>query len=293
MKTLRRNKFVWIILLSFHSINNYAQGIYMSVGSGYGFSAIPQQITYNGTEISTANNNSRSVNFTYGSYSNGINFNFTLGYNFSKQGYNFSKHFTTEIDVSYISGSSYQSTYNYINNVDSSSYTINYKAQGKMLRIIPSIKIYAEPSDFTPYLKTGLLIGFMGSLIINRDQTSYFINNNPIIDSRTIEYSKGLSLGLMAAIGTDYLISKQFSCYFELVFNAQNWAPEYSEITKYTLNGLDELSTLNISDKKTNYRSSYNSSTTYDKNQPFVTGKQYYPFSDWGFKLGLTYNFGK
>jgi len=276
------------------SINNYhAQGIYISAGGGYGFSAFPQKITSDINSYQTQNTYTQTINNTIGSFASGVNFNATIGYNFSK-------HISTEIGISYISGNSYTSNGSIISNYSYPYSTISgtNKFQASIWRITPAIKIYSEPSDITPYLKAGIVFGFGGVMIANEDETTVFTDslNNITTDaqSKTIKYTKGYSIGLMAALGVDYNLSNQFGIYCELTFTGQTWAPEHSEITKLTDNGKDQLPGQTIETTQYNYSNNPSSNLyQHDPNQPLEASKTYYPFSDWGINIGIKYNFGR
>lgn len=282
------------------SISNYhAQGIYILAGGGYGFSAFPEQIAFSYNSLQTINSHTQTSNEVIGSYASGINFNAAIGYNFSKQGYNFSKHIAVEIGVTYISGNTYEANGSWLTNISYPYNTYNYteKLNANMWRITPAIKIYTEPSVITPYLKAGVVLGIGGTLIVNNDDT--YINtdslNNSTTDvhSRTTKYTKGFSIGLMASLGADYNLNNQFGIYCELRFTGQTWAPEHSEITKMTYNGSDQLKGQTIASTQYNYSNNPSSNSNSDPNQPLQAFKTYYPFSDWGINIGIKYNFGR
>ncbi len=284
-------------LVGIHSISSNGQGLYISAGSGYGFSAFPQVINHSGTYYyDNFGNGSQIYDNIVGSYSSGINFNAAIGYNFSKQGYNFSKHIVAEIGVSYVSGKIYQVTdYLYFGNNYSGLIKTDFNLQGKMWRIVPTFKLYSEPSTITPYLKAGIVFGVGGIIIMDyvETQSSNPPNGNSLITDASLKFTEGISYGLMAAAGADLFISKQFGIYLELGFTGQTWAPEHSEYTKDNINGQDQLSTMTVNQKVTNYTNNLNITYPQDPNQPTIQLKQFNPFSDWGFKLGVKYNFGK
>ncbi|MEI6815991.1 MAG: hypothetical protein WCL14_05230 [Bacteroidota bacterium] len=283
------------------SINSYGQGIYFCLGSGYGFSAFPQLITNTWTENENGNTSQSTDNPVFGSYSNGFNFNAIIGYDFSKHGYNFSKHFSTEIGISFINGSTYESTGDWTihatqSNPTTSNVLIKNKLQASIWRIAPTIKWYTETTTFTPYIKIGFIIGLGGKIKVDYDRTDTWTDSLNITSKETTNtsrsYTKGFSFGLSSALGVDYFLSKQFGLYVEFNFTGQSWAPEHSEYIKYLNNDKDILNSLPINERYANYSNKgiFNSPT--DHTQPSEYEKEYYPFSDWGFKIGVKYNFG-
>ena len=66
-----------------------------------------------------------------------------------------------------------------------------------------------------------------------------------------------------------------------------SWAPTKGELTEYTRNGIDMMSTLPPRDQKTEYVDSYIEKQPVVYNVPAKALKQTYPFGSFGLNAGL------
>ena len=107
----------------------------------------------------------------------------------------------------------------------------------------------------------------------------------------TFEYKGGLSYGFHGALGINYMFSKRIGAFAELAGYFQNWAPKKCAMTTFSVDGVDQLSTLPVNEKEIdyvkNYSTTYNNSVPQDTSQPSIGQKFYMPFSSIGFSIGL------
>jgi hypothetical protein len=278
------------IFLFLVSTNSQGQNFYITIGIGYGLNAASQSIDsiYSGTNSGTTS--SSSSQNVKGSYGAGLNFGGAVGYMFSE-------HFGAEIGVSYLSGASITSSTN-TNLVSVQTDAVNNNTKGTMLRIIPALKICGESHKITPYARIGLVLGVSPTITTTiTDITTTTNYPYPTITdtlNQTNKFSGGVSIGFSVAVGADIKLSKTISIYGEVGMIAQTWAPTQSAYTTWTINGVDQLSTMATNLKQFNYVSSYTTTSSVPPNTalPGQLLQQYSPFSSWGFNVGLHFNFG-
>ena len=73
-------------------------------------------------------------------------------------------------------------------------------------------------------------------------------------------------------------------------FISQFYSPSHSEITTYSYNGTDMLSSLSISQRHTNYVAKSTGSSG-GANEPMQSAAISYPFSSIGINFGIEYKF--
>jgi hypothetical protein len=170
------------------------------------------------------------------------------------------------------------------------------KVKGSMLRFIPSIRLTAGDWKVKPYVKFGLVISVLNRMQYEDIQTDISTAGVQKITEQT-EIGKGnVSLGFAGAVGATYQLPQNFGVFAELGLIAQSYAPTQSKITKFTIDGVDQLPGMSTRDIETEYVDHYSHSypTTPDaENQPYETTKDYYPFSSIGLNVGISWSFGR
>lgn len=265
---------LFTILALYPSKNSYSQGFYFSIGGGYGlnstnitnvdlcqgFNQVPYPGSYNlGESLFTfvGANQTYSQTFVNGqeTWSNTyqpLNKGFGGGFSFlASVGYSFTKNISAELEFSYISGTTLQSTfkdsyYAYATedtDVENAT-TTNKLTSSPRYRLMPSLKLSVPiSSKLCSYLKAGLVVGLGGKLTLSNIYLyeQYLIQNGQTYDdfSETtnvgLTASGGLSLGYTASAGAEYSFSDFLSVYLELNFINENWSPTNGNITSYSV----------------------------------------------------------
>lgn len=256
-------------------MDSNAQEFYGGISGGYGFSMASQALSSNFTGSPT----DKTYRLVKGSYGKGINFGANVGYMITKN-------IGTEIAFSYLSGSKYQSTY-----TKELAYTNKIIQSGKMIRLIPALRISAGEGKLKPYIRMGVVIGFGGKIIINK--TEEYLSPVSRTES-TWQYSGGISFGFTSALGINYHFKEKIALFGELSFIGQTWAPTKGIMKKYTVDGVDQLSSLTVSQKEINLVNSYSESSLTPANSSEATNqlKQFSPFSSAGLNVGIQFFFG-
>jgi len=87
-----------------------------------------------------------------------------------------------------------------------------------------------------------------------------------------------------------YNLNDHLNLYGEFDCNGINYSPKKYKLTKYSENGVDELSTLPLRQTETDFVKSYDASQT-DPDVPKKQLKQSFPFSNFEINIGVAYRF--
>jgi len=324
MKKIIRSQIAVAIILMFVAVQAYSQKFYITLGAGYGLSPYSNRMGSQYTNTTTNNeldiydgiNTSHTNTYSSvvedknlkgtGSYGKGIRIGATFGYKIMEN-------IAAELGIDYLIGaniSRYKS--NYITNTnttfqdqtnsDNNTYTSlthtsadEIKVKGSMLRFIPAIRITAGDWKIKPYAKFGLVISVLNRMRKEDDQTDVNDAGVKQITERT-EMGKGnVSFGFMGALGATYPLSKNFSLFGEFGLIAQNYAPTKSKLTKFTINGVDQLPGMTTKATETKFVDHYShqSPAPNTDDQPYETTKDYFPFSSIGLNIGIIWTFGR
>jgi opacity protein-like surface antigen len=238
-----------------------------------------------------------------GSFGEGFRSGITAGYRFSPR-------LGVEMGVNYYTSSTktMAQTTDRIVAVDPTTGTrtqLSFDAEGqiKAFDLSPSIVMYlGETHGFEPYTKVGVIVPIHGTLDIetNKDYVVY-AGNNAVGGKK--EYQKDVvkpnaTVGFMAALGTSYKLGKNIAAFAELEYRNFTVHGKTKETTDFTVNGVDQLSTLSTAAIHTNYGSSLSTTSNnaltnpngVDKDKPMDELSSYVGISGLGLTLGLRYN---
>jgi hypothetical protein len=237
-------------LLLLYSININAQHLYVSAGGGYNVPAVPQVIDLEGIENRLANHKG-SFGKGYTAYLNA--------------GYLLNEHIAAEIIFSQL-----KSTETWLEESTS-------KSDGKMLRIIPSVKLITG-NKLKAYIRFGFVAGVNSSLYSRSDG---LLSPTESLTT-TMNYKGGKSFGFNSSVGAIYNLNKKIALSLELNTFMQNWGPDKAD---YESTGTGRLAVFSGS-----------GTINYTDEIPLnrQTGlKKYYPFNSIGLQTGVVYYFCK
>jgi hypothetical protein len=190
-------------------------------------------------------------------------------------------HLAVELDASYLFGKSINASYASQNNAQHQSSSSHF------YEISPLLRVNFGGKKVKPYAALGPVFGF-GNL--TSDNTS---NNGGAANGSEIQrkYSGSSAIGTKSAVGAE-LTQGRFIFYAQITMIAMSYAPGKSEYTKYTLNGVDQLGMMTISQKQSVYKSNFTSTTNSpDPNQPSEDLKFYLPFNSISLNVGVMFKF--
>ena len=192
-------------------------------------------------------------------------------------GYLFTENIGVDLALGYLFGSEQESKsegggYEYI-----TRYSFN------MLGISPSVVLRAPLGEnFAICYRSGIIFGLVPELEITENHkifSSSEINTNS-------EIQGSMSVGFQMAAGVEIGLSEKIVLTGELTYTAINFLPEEGEITKYEVDGVDQIQFLEESERKPKY-SEYLSNSTDDLPAFPVSAASF------SFGVGLKYSFGK
>ncbi len=262
-------KFLFTAILALlFSCSCFSQKSMLKLQIGYGIPLTSTQATQNVQSTSS----STTYTGVYGNYGSGLSL---------EAGYiqPLSSHLYLELDATYLIGKSINSTYT------SSSTTQRQSASSLFYEVSPLLRVSLGGDKIRPYAAVGPVVGF-GAVTANNISS----NSNTINASENErKYNGSAAIGAKSVVGAE-LTQGRFIFYAQITMIAMSYAPSKSEYTKYTLNGVDQLSNLTINQKQ----SVYNSSVTVtnnppDPNQPSEQLKFYLAFSSISMNVGMMF----
>lgn len=232
-----------------------AQSFKFSIGSGVPW--IAQPIGTNSTSTSTTSTNpetgyevSRSTSMSEsvkGSYGAGWNANGAFCYALSEN-------IGLELGIGYIAGKEYATASSYTESqgdIVTRSGHERETSKSRAFMFTPALRFMTQKRTFTPYFLIGPLFGKINL----RRSMARSIEENGVttVETNNTRFKGGISLGLRGAVGASVAVSRKLSLFAEIVFTGMNYYPKESELTRYTINGEDQLSTLTKNVTHTDY----------------------------------------
>ncbi|NOX47179.1 MAG: outer membrane beta-barrel protein [Chlorobi bacterium] len=274
---------LFVFAITLFTTNIFAQGAYVNLNAGYGFSMSSQVMMFN-TKYDYLIDNSTGEESFSGSIEN-VKGSLGEGFNFGGVfGYMFNKHIGYEIGVSYLLGntieSARESTTKIIEadgSITTSTGITTNSLSSNMLRFTPSIVFTPGFEGIDPYVKFGMIIG-IGSV------KSEFAGDqfNSIQKSK---FNGGAAIGLTGAIGANFPVNDKMVFFGEINMVNMSYAPTKGEITEAIVNGKDVLSD---SDKEIEFVDKVYPSSEYTPDSgPNQELKTKYPFGSVGINIGL------
>jgi hypothetical protein len=196
-------------------------------------------------------------------------------------GYDLNQSYGLTLSGSYLFGTEFSSK-------TSNNLTVERKLSASMVRINPSVRMYAGQNRFRTYADIGFILG-IGKINFNL--------KNATVDTTILEYSYvydgGLSYGASARFGMEYQVSKRLRVFSEFQFISQAYAPTNGHLTKYIVNNQDNTSTLQQSQGNSEivFVDAMQSDPTVSPspNEPQIRAKHSYPFHSYGLNVGVKY----
>ncbi|MBS1617918.1 MAG: hypothetical protein JST76_05345 [Bacteroidetes bacterium] len=165
----------------------------------------------------------------------------------------------------------------------------NIAQQGFSGQFIPHFSFRHDFKKVTPVAEIGMMIGLSGiKETINGNYNSGASTMSSVI------WEKGdVSLGFYSSLGIQIKLSRHVSLSLAAVCIAASYSPTHWERTSYTINGTDQLSQLQVSDRYGNYVKEINSGTTQSPTSPRVSLRYSAPFSNVGLNVGFAFLLAK
>jgi hypothetical protein len=244
----------------------FAQGGYVTVGVGYGLSAGSQQLESKNSATGTGTGTSTNREGIYGSFGQGLKFGATGGYMFSPN-------VGAELGFLYLIGNSFEG------GSSSTTSTSTDKRSGSGFMVAPAIVI-AGSGTVMPYAKAGVVFGFLK--VKNESLSSSTFGQTQSRSETAFEETGGVAIGYAGGVGVVFASGGQVNFFAEVAIVNMAYSPSQAELTKATLNGVDQLP--QIPNKKADYKDNYNSN-----DQNVLPGVRE-PFGSVGVNVGVRVN---
>ena len=261
------------------SVWGFAQAQSFKISTGYGFPWIPQQIGTNTSTLSTTasdpDTGSETERVTYTSQN--VKGSYGAGWNIEgAYVHEFSKFLNLELGVAYVRGRSYstESSYTDMNMGAVGKYSLESESsKSRAFSFTPTLRfmIYDRRHNVTPYFFAGPVFSKVN---FSHYLTRYSEENAHIsTEARTTKFKGGVALGIRAGVGINVPLNKKFTLFSEVIFTGMNYYPKESEITRYTINGEDNLSSLAQNVRRTRYVNKVTTDTNHTPDEANSPGK--------------------
>jgi hypothetical protein len=198
-------------------------------------------------------------------------------------GYNLTDNFSLELGIDYFYGFSIQYK------VVSPHYNTDAKEYGQMLSIVPAFVMSLPIGKFKPYARLGLKLGILNRAIAKGHRGDDYPGKSAAatnIDYIMREYG-GIAIGVQAAIGTDFVLSKLISLFCEIQVDGISYAPKHGKYVEYIQDGIDILDKRTVKENKWNYLKEVDHSKTIPDDQPNEYNKVNEHFGNVGLVIGV------
>jgi hypothetical protein len=250
-------------------------GFYGTVGAGFGIGLCNYDpCDYYYEDYYPSYDNKKSINFVPGR-----GFDVNLG-----AGYMFTKNLGVQMNVTDFIGLPIKTVFNNYN-TEGNPFTENISYKGMILQIIPAVVLDLGLDKIDPYARFGMSIGVFPQISLKETE----VRNNNTYDY-TGKYVGGLPIGYSAAVGVKFKLNEKFGLYGEFDCNGINYTPNKYKMTKYSVNGVDRLADLPLSQTEIDFVKSYDASKT-STDTPSKQLKQTFPFSNFEINIGAAYKF--
>lgn len=254
--------------------NTAKSQVYINVGLGYGAPALRELVAveYNSDQ------NSDTYKGIYSSLGQGFQPHVVVGYKLNPN-------IGVEIGYGYLLGSKITADINDASNPNFVE-TGTQEMQARMQRITIGTRVAYTEGHIHPYLRMGIVLG-MGTKVISETNTT---STGPAFNSsyhRIEEFSGGLSVGFSGGLGLTYHVSESLGIFAEAGMTAQNYSPDHGVITKYDLDGQDQLGSMNTRQKHTDYVTEYTDNGNSNNDVPDQDLRFHLPMSSFGIAVGI------
>jgi len=167
------------------------------------------------------------------------------------------------------------------------SYISSTKKSTSFFPFSMTIKVRAKKGAFTPYAGIGPTLVLLAKSIGKYEKKDRL---NGEIVKREEETTHKMGLGLHGVAGTNYNLSENLAFFFQVRADQLSLKPSKGKVTKYTVNGVDKLPTLDVSERETIYKDD-TGGYVYNANQPSVENAYPLAASSVAIQIGGCYKF--
>jgi hypothetical protein len=181
-----------------------------------------------------------------------------------------------------------------------SSYSEKVTWSSWMLSFQPGVEASVDlGSKWKPFCDVSAVIGFFPQInmkVTNINTSGTSKDNSSSTTTEIVQsgiYHGRIPIGFDIRAGVYYKLSKMLNLYAALDFRGLNYNPKKYSMKKYTVNGVDEFSTLTTKSKEIIFVKSYDNKETIPSDSPNKQLEQTFPFTGIGLNIGILINLGK
>ena len=255
-----------------------ATGFYLKADLGVAFGTHPE--IYNQNTTTTGNETSNTV-------TDALKVRFGTGLPVEvAAGYMFSKNFGVELGIDYFKGFNTKILNTF--NGDESKTLLS----AVHLSIVPSVVAKVDAGGVIPYIQMGVDVSVVNQVNTYMTGVTYLFKASQTGKMRTRD-NGGISLGIKAAAGVEFPLSKLISIFGQIQADQISFSPKHGKVTKYEVEGQDMLSTLTTRQSKWDYVKSINSSDPTPADEANKVLRVTHSFDNVGIVFGVKFKFGK
>lgn len=254
----------------------------LGISVGYGIGS-PGHVL--GTNTTVESNGSYSEKNIYGTLGNGIQANLTPGYMFGE-------HFGIELGLNGFFGSKTTLTEASLPTGDA-----KHTQQSSQFRISPAFIVKSGGEKISVYARSGLILPLIGSVKSEINDAT----NPALVTMMELKTTGKVSLGYTGAVGLNVHFGKKLGFFAEVGANSLRVKSKETELTKYTVNGADVLSSVPTYSKQTKYVDELTNTSNNSSVNPTGTStssakedlRQVANFSNFFIQVGFKITFGE
>ena len=176
---------------------------------------------------------------------------------------------------------SYSANVNYL---DGTSANFNFTDKPFSFQFAPHISIKHDFKTVSPILEIGLLAGITN---VRQDYQAAYSTGNEVVSS--INNHGSVMIGFYSSFGLAFKVAKVVRITLALNCSAGSYSPSQWDRTSFTVNGVDQMNNLPVSEKQGTYVKQLDLNTTQPTNQPHQDLKFSFPFSNVGINAGIAF----
>ena len=177
-------------------------------------------------------------------------------------------------------------------------YVYSVTAKSNQLRLTPQLVM---KTDMGAYTRFGIVVPVMGKTVVTSSEQDPGFNGTAVTKQTTdieIEYKGKFSIGFAGALGYEYELSDNLKLFGEVQYTGLTIRGASSTITKYEIDGADQLPALTTIQKETTFvdelnassnNKEYNDTPDASKAQDKLRSSTVY--SSYGFNVGVNFAF--
>ncbi len=246
------------------------------LGGGYGIGlCYDDPCDYYNEDYYPTYDNYRTINFVPGR-----GFNVDVG-----ASYMFTKNIGVELGIRDFFGSPIKQNINDFYE-ENNHQSISRRYNGMILQVIPSLVLDLGLEKIDPYARFGMIIGAYPLVKVKETE----IRNGDTYEY-TGKYMGNVPLGYSAAVGVKYNLTDHLSLFGEFDCNGINYTPKKYKLTKYSVNGVDQFSSLTLKQKEIDFVKSFDANQNIPDDSPSKQLKHSFPFSNFEINIGASWKF--